>query len=104
MLIFICAFLPPAVSVGIYEKLAKTDLSVKRWIYLYSFACVVVNLFSWVMLRWQRGYYFFEPYATDTLLYYMVFVMAAAIALPVFAALLKKTVEIRVENDDEKKK
>lgn len=102
MLFFICTCLPAVISVAIYEKLTKTDMPLKQWVYMYSVSAMVVNLFVWLVLRLQGKYQSINDFAMGGLIYYMAFAVSASVVFSFVAAWIKKNVKIWVENDEKK--
>lgn len=98
----ICALVPPVIATGIYEKLTKKDLTVKRWLYCYCVFTCLINLLSWGLLVGLRDYHSLAPYATGILCFYMAFSLIGAVVFPVVGLFFSKNVEITVDDDHEK--
>lgn len=102
MLMFICAFLPPVIAVMLFEKITKANMRMKDCVYMYTLCTVIVNLFSWGVLRYREGMYLVEAIASETLIKYLLLTLCASVVFGAFTALLKKTVKVRVEENEEK--
>lgn len=101
MLLSICAFLTPSIAVMLFEKITKSNMNMKDCVYMYAVCTVVVNLFSWGVLRYREGLYVLEAIATEALIKYSLLTLCSSMVLGVFAALLKKCVKVRVEENEE---
>lgn len=107
MIAFICLFFPAILSVWIYEKLTRTDLKGKQWLYFYIGANLFVNLLCFVAKKVLLGtaanplYTLQKDITPSAACNYLIMAIPAAVFLAVFAVLLRKHTKITVEDNDD---
>ena len=107
MIAFICLFFPAVLSVWIYEKLTKTDLKAKQWLYFYTAGNLFINLLCFVAKKILLGTAANPLYTLETDITpsaacnYLIMAIPAGVFLAVFAALLRRHIAITVEGDDD---
>lgn len=102
MLLFVSVFVVPILSVFLFEKMTRTALSARHWVYMYAFSCVMVNLVCLCLTEWVKKLYLLDMYSTTFLKNYLIFSIVAACVIPAFAALLKKHIDIWVDENEKK--
>lgn len=109
MITFIILFFPAALSMWIYERVTKTDLSVKRWLNLYAVHVLLINFFCLMMMRLitdQAGEYLYNreiDLSAYTATNYLIMAIPAAVVLGVAAVLLHKNVKVELEAEEDAK-
>lgn len=107
MITFICLFFPAVLSVWIYEKLVKTNLNTKQWLYFYTAGNLFINLLCFLVKKVLLGtaanalYTLQADITPSAACNYLIMAIPAAVFLAVFAALLRRHITITVEDDDD---
>lgn len=109
MIAFICLFFPAVLSVWMYEKLTKADLSIKNWLYHYTLNTTAINLFCFLIKKVVLGtagdpFYTLSVDTTPSAaLNYLIVAIPTAVLLVFFKVLLSKTVRVTAEDERDEK-
>lgn len=109
MLTFIVLYLPAVLFAWCYENLTKTDLSIKKLLYLYAFGNVGTNMLCWLALRFVFDKAHDPLYNTDTDMlpadacFYLLMAVVFSLILAVLCALLAKTFSVSIEDTQHEK-
>ena len=101
----ICLFAPAILCVCIYEKLNKTTLGLRGWMYHFVFDTLFINLFCFAVKSWllDSGGQPLRPdgvnMAPNAALNYLIITVPTAVILAVAAAFLTRRVKVEIEED-----
>ena len=105
MIAFICLFFPAVLSVWLYEKLKKTELTRKQWLYRFALNTVFINFACFLaksVLLNTAGlplYTFETDMVPSAALNYMIMALPAMVVITFAEILLGKTAKITVEDE-----
>ena len=105
MVQFICLFLPSVVSVWIFEAVSAKKLDLKRWVYNYSAANLLINAIVFLFKKYilntatELLTVFGGDMTPEVAIRYLVMAITAAVALGLVGGLLSRKVEVSVESD-----
>ena len=102
MITLICLLFPAVLSVWLYEKLAKHDLTKKNWCYLYVFNALVINVVCFLVkkLVLNTAQHSMSDISPAGALNYLIMAMPTAAVLAYVESLLKKNTKVTVEDED----
>lgn len=99
---FICLFFPAAVSVRIFEALAKTEFSVKQTILRFCTNTLIINLLCMLVKKFIFGtaaqpLYTNGDMVPNVAIVYIVMALVAGVGVALVEVMFSKKVKVTVE-------
>ena len=101
---FICLFFPAAVSVWIFEALAKSEFSIKETIFRFCTNTLIINLLCMLVKKFIFGtaaqpLYTNGDMVPNVAIVYIVMALAAGVLVALAEVLFSKKVKVTVEEE-----
>lgn len=110
MITFICLFFPAVLSVWLYEKLKKAELSPKKWAYRYALNTVLINFACFLTKSVVLNTAALPLYTADVDMYpsaalnYLIMALVAMVVITFVEIFTEKSAKITIEDEADAEK